>query len=182
MQDDFLAPAGIRALLECAGLRRDQGKFSAARIGADSQLQRLEEVRGDSTCWLDAPLFEAERLLVMELENLRLDLNRSALLGLFDHELHYAWYPPGAGYVRHVDRPRGRNGRRVSFILYLNESWHPGDGGELRVFEGAHAYRDIEPIGGRLVCFLTEGREHAVLPTHVDRLSLTGWFRGRDAV
>jgi Rps23 Pro-64 3,4-dihydroxylase Tpa1-like proline 4-hydroxylase len=29
------------------------------------------------------------------------------------------------------------------------------------------------------VLFLTEGREHEVLPTSRERLSITGWFLGR---
>ena len=167
-------------MIECARRRRERGDFAAARVGAGSQLQRLEEIRGDSTCWLDDPLFDAERSLTAELDTLRLQLNRMAFLGLFDQELHYAWYPPGMRYARHVDHPRGRDRRRVSFILYLNTAWQPGDGGELRLFDAAGGYRDIEPVAGRLVCFLTQGREHEVLPTRVDRLSVTGWFRVRD--
>jgi Rps23 Pro-64 3,4-dihydroxylase Tpa1-like proline 4-hydroxylase len=31
-----------------------------------------------------------------------------------------------------------------------------------------------------LVCFLAPGREHAVLATRRDRLSISGWFRTRD--
>ena len=108
------------------------------------------------------------------LEELRLQLNRDALLGLFELELHYAWYPPGAGYARHVDQPHGREQRRVSLVLYLNAHWAPSDGGELRESSPTIGrYRDIEPVAGRLVLFLTEGREHAVLPTRRDRLSLT---------
>jgi SM-20-related protein len=38
---------------------------------------------------------------------------------------------------------------------------------------------DIEPLGGRLVCFLTAGREHEVLPAGRERLSISGWFRAR---
>jgi SM-20-related protein len=62
--------------------------------------------------------------------------------------------------------------------LYLNESWTPDSGGELRIFDGDEA-RDIEPLAGRLVCFLSAGREHAVLPTRRDRLSVSGWFLQR---
>jgi SM-20-related protein len=51
----------------------------------------------------------------------------------------------------------------------------------LRLFETAgERSREIEPEGGRLVLFLTEARPHEVAATHRDRLSLTGWFRGRD--
>jgi SM-20-related protein len=118
--------------------------------------------------------------LLQELERLRLELNRETLLGLFELELQYAWYPPGTGYARHVDQPHGRTQRQVSLVLYLNEGWTPAAGGELRIFDAADGHRDIEPIAGRLVCFLTPGRAHAVLPTQRDRLSVSGWFRARD--
>jgi SM-20-related protein len=177
VRDHFLAPLQVRALADCAHLRRERGDFAAARIGG---AQRRPEIRGDSTCWMTPPLLPAERTLLAELERLRLNLNARDLLGLFELELHYAWYPPGAGYARHVDQPQGRAQRRVSLVLYLNEDWAPAAGGELRFFDAAGLHRDIEPVAGRLVCFLTPGREHAVLPTRRDRLSISGWFRCRD--
>jgi SM-20-related protein len=180
IQDQFLAPALIRALVDCAQLRRARGDFTAARIGAAHGVQRRAEIRGDSTCWIAAPLFPPERALLDELEGLRLELNRAAWLGLFELELHYALYPPDAGYARHVDQPHGRTQRRVSLVLYLNEGWVRALGGELRIFDAAGGHRDVEPIGGRLVCFLTSGREHEVLPTARDRLSISGWFRARE--
>jgi SM-20-related protein len=180
VRDRFLAPAQIRSLVECASLRRARGDFDAARIGGDRTLQRREDIRGDSTCWIAAPLMPAEQTLLGELERLRLELNQEALLGLFELELHYAVYPPGAEYARHVDQPRGRVQRQVSLVLYLNEGWTPAAGGELRIFDAAGGHRDIEPIAGRLVCFLTPHREHAVLKTQCGRLSISGWFRARD--
>ncbi len=179
IEDGFLAPARVAALAQCAQLRRGRGDFKEARIGGGRGLERREEIRGDSTCWIGPPLLPAEAALLGELERLRLELNRRALLGLFDLELHYAWYPPGASYARHVDQPRGRTQRRVSLVLYLNEHWLPEDGGELRMFDAAGGHRDVEPIAGRLICFLTPGREHAVLPTRGGRLSISGWFRAR---
>lgn len=180
VRDQFLVPSRIRALEECANLRRERGEFSAARIGGARGLQRREEIRGDSICWIASPPLPAEQALLEELERLRLDLNARAWLGLFELELHYAWYPPGAGYARHVDQPQGRGQRRVSLALYLNEGWTPGAGGELRIFDTAGGHRDIEPIAGRLVCFLTPSFEHAVVATRRDRLSISGWFRTRD--
>jgi SM-20-related protein len=180
VRDRFLAPPQIRALRECAQLRRTRGDFDAARIGNERSLQRREEIRGDSICWITPPLLPAEHTLLDDLERLRLELNAQAMLGLFELELHYAWYPPGAGYARHVDQPQGRSQRQVSLVLYLNEDWTPAAGGELRIFDAADPHRDIEPIAGRLVCFLTPGREHAVLPTQRDRLSISGWFRARE--
>lgn len=180
VRDRFLTRAEVYALRLCAQTRRERGEFAAARIGAERTLQRREEIRGDSICWLQEPLFAAERELLERLEELRLQLNRDALLGLFELEMQYARYPPGTGYARHVDRPQRRNQRRVSLALYLNERWQAADGGELRVFCGDERHRDIEPQGGRLVTFLTDRREHAVLTTKRERLSLTGWFRTRD--
>lgn len=180
IRDGFLAPVAVRRLVDCMRTRRERGDFRPARIGGAARPQRRDDIRGDSTCWLDEPLFDAERELLAAVEDLRLHLNREAFLGLFDHELHYACYPPGSGYARHVDQPQGRSLRRVSLIVYLNEEWHPGSAGELRVFDES-GYRDIEPVAGRLVCFLTSGREHAVLPTRVERLSISGWLRCRPA-
>jgi SM-20-related protein len=180
VRDRFLTRPQIRALAASARKRRERGGFAAARIGADRQLQRRAEIRGDSICWLTEPLFAPERALLRRLENLRVQMNRDAFLGLFELELHYAWYPPGTGYSRHVDQPRNRDRRRVSLVLYLNERWEASDGGELRIFSDDERHRDIEPVAGRLVVFLTERREHEVLLTRRGRLSITGWFRSRE--
>jgi SM-20-related protein len=177
VHDGFISEQRVDGLIRCAGRRRDRGDFAGARIGGGRRSQLRGDIRGDRTCWFAAPLFEEERALLGDLEQLRLDLNRG-YLGLFDLELHYAWYAPGTGYARHVDQPQGRDQRKVSLVLYLNDAWTPDAGGELRIFDGDQA-RDIEPIAGRLVCFLTEGCEHAVLTTRRDRLSITGWFRQR---
>jgi SM-20-related protein len=178
--DCFSSPAQVRGLIDCAHLRSEQGEFQAARIGAGDALQRRRDIRGDLTCWLWEPLYPAERSLLDAVERLRLTLNQQAFLGLLDLELHYAWYPPGAGYARHLDQPRGQQQRKVSIVLYLNESWVPAAGGELRMFGAGKRHHDIEPLAGRLVVFLTAGQEHAVLPTRDWRLSISGWFRSRD--
>jgi SM-20-related protein len=180
VQDQFLTGAEVLELTECLEARRTSGGFKAAQVGSGQNLRRRPEIRGDSTCWLDAPLMAPEVRLLDSLEELRLQLNRAALLGLFELELHYAAYPPSAGYARHVDQPRGNNRRQVSLVLYLNRQWHAGAGGELRIYDADEGYRDVEPIGGRLVCFMTEAREHCVLPTLRERLSITGWFGTRD--
>jgi SM-20-related protein len=179
VEDRYLDQTQVRELAACAQMRLARGEFAPARIGAARAVQRREEIRGDCTCWLAEPLFPAETALMGALEQLRLALNRHATLGLFDLELHYARYAPGAGYARHVDQPQGRDQRRVSVVLYLNSEWDFTHGGSLRIFDGAVAGRDIEPIGGRMVCFLTAGLEHEVLPSSRARLSVTGWFRVR---
>ena len=180
VSDGFLSPFDVGVLAECAALRRARGEFLEARIGADGSLQRREDVRGDLICWLAGALLPAETRVLGALEQLRVCLNEGAYLGLLDLEIHYAWYAPGAAYARHVDQPRGRSARRVSLALYLNEGRAPTDGGALRIQGDDGRLHDIEPVGGRLVLFLSALREHEVLLTQVPRLSLTGWFRGRE--
>jgi len=180
VRDQFIASVQTQALLQCAQARQARGDFSPARVGSRADAQRREDIRGDFTCWLREPLFPAERSLLNRLEELRLELNREATLGLFELELHYARYPPGAGYAPHVDQPLGTTQRQVSLVLYLNTDWQPADGGMLRLHETDDRTLDIEPVGGRLVCFLTPGRVHEVLTARRERLSISGWFRGRD--
>jgi SM-20-related protein len=179
VQDGYLDAAQVRALSDCLQQRRQRGDFAEGRIGRDATLQKNPAVRGDRTCWLCEPLFAAERELLAALEQLRMQLNRELYLGLFELELHYAWYPPGAGYARHVDQPRGSAARLMSIILYLNEDWQTEAGGELELYQGRGERRRLEPQAGRLVCFLTGGREHAVLAAHRDRFSISGWYRAR---
>jgi SM-20-related protein len=178
IQDRFVSSAQAGLLRECAKTRQTRGEFAAARIGSSGAEQRQENIRGDFTCWLQEPLLAPESALLQRLEELRLQLNRDAFLGLFELELHYAKYPPGAAYARHVDQPRGSAARNLSLALYLNRAWRRVDGGELRI-HGANEFTDVEPLEGRLVCFLTADREHEVLTAKSDRLSISGWFSGR---
>jgi SM-20-related protein len=179
IQDRFVSPEEAGELRECANIRESRGDFAAARIGAAGAERRLENIRGDFTCWLQEPLLLPENRLLQRLEELRLQLNRDAYLGLFELELHYAKYSPGAGYARHVDQPQGTATRKLSVVLYLNAGWQNADGGELRIHEDADGFIDIDPLEGRLVCFLTADREHEVLTARRERLSISGWFRGR---
>jgi SM-20-related protein len=181
VRDRFLSASQLEALNECATARRERGDFAQARIGAGRALQRRADIRGDSICWLEEPLFPAERELFALFEKARLSLNQGLFLGLYDLEQHYACYPAGSGYARHVDQPRSHGARRLSSIVYLNENWQTADGGALRCLDDRGDFREIEPVGGRLVLFLTEGREHEVLRTSRERLSITGWFLGREA-
>ncbi|HLW24885.1 MAG TPA: 2OG-Fe(II) oxygenase [Steroidobacteraceae bacterium] len=178
--DGFLSALQVEALRASARARQSRGEFRPGRIGAPHELERRSELRGDSICWLEPPLGRAEDAVRKRLEALRLELNREGLPGLFELELHYACYPPGARYARHLDQPRGRSERRVSMVLYLNPDWSAADGGLLRM-HGAEGPRDIEPRAGRLVLFSSSDCEHEVLTTSRERLSLTGWFRARSA-
>jgi SM-20-related protein len=172
--------------------------FQPAGTGAGGGHALRPQVRGDSTLWVEPPgQSNAQRQTLARFETLRLALNRELQLGLFDFECHFALYPPGAGYRRHLDRFTGDagftgdpgftadtgftgdGGRALSCVLYLNRHWRPEDGGQLRLYLPDAPALEIMPAGGTLVAFLSDRFEHEVLPARRERLSLTGWFRRR---
>jgi SM-20-related protein len=106
-------------------------------------------------------------------------LNRELMLGLVECESHYAVYPPGAGYTRHLDRLRDSDARVVSAVFYLNEAWRAADGGALRLYLADGSSRDILPHAGTLLLFLSAQFEHEVLPATRERMSIACWMRQR---
>lgn len=173
----------VRLKLECVEASED-GHFKRAGVGRGLNLEIREDIRRDQVMWLQPGEGRAgtDSYLAM-LEVLRLALNRRFFLGLFAFEGHFAIYPEGAFYKAHLDRHAGTNDRIVTAILYLNQDWQPGDGGELKLWttpEGREgAFILIEPRMGTLVCFLAGDFWHEVLPAKKTRMSITGWFRQR---
>jgi SM-20-related protein len=150
--------------------------LSPARISRTGAL--VPQWRGDSTSWLaEAPSNPAEGSAVLAINALRLAFNATLFTGLQHTQLHYAHYPIGAFYKRHVDRFADDSGRVISLVFYLNENWIEGDGGELVLYglEQQAQFR-VPPCAGTMVAFRSEQFPHEVLPTHKARLSLTGWM------
>jgi SM-20-related protein len=175
--DGFAGPLLLRDLrARCLELQASGG-LRPATIGRNAKL--APEVRGDFISWLQQPVRDAEQCLLARLEELRVALNRALMMGLEDFEGHFAMYPPGAAYARHVDRPAGSDLRAISTALYLNADWAAEDGGMLRLYLGDGRTEEVLPLGGRLVAFLSDRFEHEVLPARRERLSFTGWFRRR---
>lgn len=130
--------------------------------------------------WIDRPgATRDEADVLARLERLRLAINAQLQLGAFDLELHWALYPPGTRYARHLDRSRGTRARVVSLVLYLNDAWRPEHGGALRLHLDGGAVHDVLPQACTLVAFASDRFEHEVLPARRARLSLTGWLRRR---
>lgn len=176
----------VRAIRSAAEDSFARGEFEAARIGIEGAPKRHGEVRGDSIRWIDdGQPPDALRPYFAFLDGLRLALNRGLYLGVDEYEGHFARFPPGAGYQRHLDSVPGRGRRLVSCVLYLNEQWTPGDGGELAVYDAEDEQREIarvEPTAGAFAAFLSESLPHAVLPAAAERWTLTGWLCKRRVV
>ena len=184
--DWFLSPHEVVALRTRLQNRQAAGLFREAGIGqmADHSGQIIVEktIRGDEILWLEPDTATPEEAHFLNRVNQFIGyLNRTCYLGLRDSELHYARYPTGTFYKRHLDRFHSDSRRRLSIICYLNHNWQPTNGGELAIYvpetDSAEQTILIEPIGGRLVCFDSGLIEHEVLPATRDRLSITGWLR-----
>jgi SM-20-related protein len=181
---ESMPPAdSLRLRNECE-LSWQSGNFRRAGVGRGETLEVRSEIRLDEVMWLQPDTESTEQQIYLSmLETLRLAINQRFFLGLFDYEGHFAVYPEGAFYKPHLDCHAGTSDRIVTTILYLNENWQPGDGGELKLWitpEGRDgAFVLIEPRMGTLVCFLAADFWHEVLPARKTRMSITGWFRQR---
>ncbi len=181
--ENFLPTAQITALADELQNRWDKGAFRAAGVGVGDQLHVRPEIRRDRVHWLEETAQTAAELpYFTALESLRLAINQQLYLGLFSFEGHMTVYPPGSFYRKHLDQFQGVAHRKVSTILYLNPAWQPEDGGQLRLYidaPGDGEYRDVLPLSGTLVTFLSDRFYHEVLPTQRERMSITGWFKVR---
>lgn len=150
--------------------------FSDAAIGALGDKQLEKSIRGDKIYWLDRAK-DAEMGVFFQLgDELISKLNQLCYLSLSGSEFHLAHYPSGTFYKRHIDQFKGRSNRLISVIIYLNQGWRPGDGGELKIFTSSNQEVLVEPIAGRCVMFKSDTVPHEVLLTQVSRYSLTGWL------
>ncbi|EPJ81803.1 MULTISPECIES: 2OG-Fe(II) oxygenase [Pseudomonas] len=178
-QNLFLPEALTRALAAECRQRAAEGELAPAAVGRGPFSEIREGIRGDHIQWIEAGQAQACDHYLGLMDSLREAMNRGLFLGLEDFESHFALYPPGAFYLRHVDRFRDDDRRMVSAVLYLNDDWLPEHGGQLRMYLDENLEQDVVPIGGCLVVFLSGDIPHEVLPATRDRLSLTGWFRRR---
>ena len=181
---DFLSEAEARRLAEESRALWEEGEFRQAGVGRGAARVIREDIRRDHVLWLRAgETTPAQELYLERLETLRLAINARLFLGLFEFEGHFAVYPEGAFYKAHLDRHQQTLDRVVTVILYLNQDWQPGDGGELKIWtmpgEKNGPFELVEPRAGTLVAFLSGDYWHEVLPARRTRMSVTGWFRVR---
>lgn len=174
-RDDFLPTSTANRIRSEALSLVSRGALRAAGFGRDGQTDA--RVRGDQLCWMEkSSAGSGTRALMLAFEKLRQTVNRELYLGVSRYEMQLAHYPAGSlGYKKHLDAFRGGPNRRLTAIYYLNPTWKPGQGGELALYLPAGELR-VEPLQNRLLVFLAEELEHAVLPVEASRLALTAWF------
>ena len=170
--DDFLTLEHIKDIKQSI-----PQTLSHARIGNGELLAENKAIRGDKIIWLTSDMGEPIVVYMDKMEQLRQALNQALYLGLCDFETHYCCYPSGAFYKQHVDNFQGKGSRKITTVLYLNEQWQSGDGGELAIYNMDNSpLITVEPIAGRLIVFISENFPHEVLTTQIERHSIAGWF------
>lgn len=150
-----------------------------AGIGRGQQHLLRKDIRGDAIHWLDRES-AAQRRYLNAMRELQQALNQALFLGLFEYEAHFAHYPPGAFYQRHLDSFRGRANRVISTVGYLTPNWPSDGGGEMVIYHPDNPSQEVArvlPEAGTFACFLSETIPHEVLPTRCSRTSIAGWFR-----
>ncbi len=181
---NFLDAETVKALRQQMFQAWQAGQFRHAGIGRGDSFKIRPQIRNDQVMWLDqASATESLASYFAALEDLRTSINRQLYLGLFDYEAHYAVYPPGSFYKKHLDQFRGTGLRTITTTFYLNDNWLPEHGGQLRLYTNPIVpteFIDIPPAAGTLATFLSAEFLHEVLPAKRERLSITGWFRRRE--
>ena len=154
------------------------GQYASAGVGRKADLTQEETVRNDQIVWISDET-EVGREWLAWCETIRSLVNQRLMLGLFSFESHFAHYPAGHFYKRHVDAFRGQTNRMLSLVTYLNNDWQAEFGGELVLYQNNDDTEGtrVLPELGTVVLFLSEEFPHEVLPASQDRYSIAGWFR-----
>ncbi len=151
--------------------------FKPAGIGNDETVNQNKTIRSDKIYWLDRSQGnEAECIFFDLIDTFTLHLNTTCFTGITGYEFHYALYEAGSFYSKHLDQFRNNSSRQFSMIMYLNENWLPGDGGELCIHQN-NTVQNIAPEMGTSVFFKSSELLHEVLVTNKLRMSITGWLK-----
>lgn len=164
--------------------KHEEDTFKKAAIGNRLNEVIIDSIRGDVILWIDELKANvAETLFFNKINNLVDYLNKTCFLGILQKEFHYALYPTGTFYKRHIDAFQNDDRRKLSIVCYLNEDgWLPENGGELVLYfneNGAESKKVIYPFPGRVVIFESQMIEHEVKSVKTERLSITGWLKTR---
>lgn len=184
MVDGFFDLAEVEQLRTSLLVKYEEDNFKKAAIGNRINEVIAKSIRGDFILWLnEAEAGAAENLFFSRINDFAEYLNKTCFMGILHKEFHYALYPEGTFYKRHLDTFQNDDRRKLSLVCYLNEQdWKPEYGGELVIYaaeNGREAEKKIYPFPGRVVIFESQELEHEVKPVKTERLSITGWLKTR---
>jgi len=178
--DDFFSETETTSLRDSLLSKHQEDEFKKAAIGNQFNEQIIKSIRGDFISWIDENnANEAESLFFRKVDDFIQYMNRTCFLGIQDKEFHYALYPEGTFYKKHLDTFQNDSRRKLSIVCYLNqEDWKEEFGGELVIYKEKEEIV-ILPMKGRVVIFESQVLEHEVKPVKKERLSITGWLKTR---
>ena len=178
--DNFFTSEEVVSLRQSLLQKYEEDALKKSAIGNRTNEVIKKAIRGDIILWIDESNINAsEQLFFNKINDLKDYLNRTCFLGINQKEFHYAIYPEGTFYKRHLDTFQNDDRRKLSFVCYLNEEdWKPENGGELVLYleKGEEV---VYPFPGKVVIFESQILEHEVKPVNTQRLSITGWLKTR---
>lgn len=180
--DNFFNSHEVETLRNILLKKYEEDEFKKSAIGNQFTEQIVKSIRGDFISWIDEnDLLPGEDHFFNKINDFILYINRTCFLGIQEREFHYALYPKGTFYKRHLDTFQNDDSRKLSIVCYLNdEDWQPSYGGELVLYKEEDVM--IYPLKGRVVIFESQTIEHEVKQVEQKRLSITGWLKTRKLV
>lgn len=173
--DDFISEEMFRSIMSFFHDKEQGNLLKRAGIGSSGEFQLNESIRGDFIHWLNRERDSELEPFFGLMDELTESLRRNCFMSLSGSEFHIAKYPAGSHYDRHLDQFNERSNRQITVLIYLNQNWKKGYGGELKIYKDDKEIL-VEPIAKRLLLFKSDIVEHEVLTTKVLRYSLTGWL------
>lgn len=169
-----LDPKLATLLLERFQEVQNQGLLTTAAISQETT--QAKAIRNDLTYWLEKEHHTTESLMLENLEQVQTALKNYFRISLSHLECHFAFYPPGHFYKKHIDQTADNNKRFFSFVIYLNPNWKTSDGGKLIGYQQEEKLFEVMPHFGEMIIFRSD-IPHEVEMSHNERRSIAGWFR-----
>lgn len=185
ISDFFFSVEETKQLREAIIRTEDKHDFHQAAIGNSQNEQVIKSIRGDKIKWMDEMnKTKTEEIFFSKINDFIDYLNKTCYMGIEESEFHYAIYPEGTFYQKHVDAFKNDDRRTLSIVLYLNdEQWKDEFGGQLTLFlpgeDKEEKELDILPLAGRLAVFDSKTIPHEVRTVNRPRYSITGWLKTR---
>ncbi len=185
ISDFFFSVEETKQLREAIIRTEDKKDFHQAAIGNSQNEQVIKSIRGDKIKWMDEMnKTKTEEIFFSKINDFIDYLNKTCYMGIEESEFHYAIYPEGTFYQKHVDAFKNDDRRTLSIVLYLNdEQWKDEFGGQLTLFlpgeDKEEKELDILPLAGRLAVFDSKTIPHEVKTVNRPRYSITGWLKTR---
>lgn len=180
IMDNFFTTDEVEVLKNGLLEAFNANQFKKSAIGNRADEKVMDAIRGDYIFWLEEQeTSPAAQLFFAKINEFIAYINATCYLGINEKEFHYAVYPEGTFYKRHLDVFQNDKRRRLSLVCYLNdENWLPEYGGELVIYKESGDVV-VYPEKGRVVIFDSQTLEHEVKPVQQKRFSITGWLKTR---